>query len=549
MVIFLDTRGSEITPISAPEQIGRNSNDAALICIVSPLSSAAQIYMTFTLPNGETLFGDLLKRVTEGGERAEAIQATHIFDIPDHLLAVWRYAVPASVTRLAGRVDYTVVTVMEGGMVATASGSFNVSKGNKITTPTVDDTEPWHDVLSAISEAQASADQVGEDLQTFKEEVERTLESIGSTEGSTVPEPGKVAAYNEKGELTVSLQFNGEEKTGAAVPINVVAEIVEGAVAANATSIRINADASTNKLSIDLLNANGEVVASSAEVELPIGQFVEAVLSDDGKNVIFTLANGSTVTIPTESIGGGGVNIELEQTTGTRTDAAMSQKAVTDALDGKLDKPASNGSTSVFQSINKYGEQETIAAAAAGGIKVVNGMFQLDSPNEGEIGKKVSSVNAPLKPRNIDLVVKTGVTTNTLTLTADEKKAAQSWLGVTGELDSIKAAVSGRLYDYVTDSDVYATKTPPANALSYAYLMHVGHVIIPADVGTEYADVEFIAAFDANGNEVHRYEPTAPQLINIDGVSRIVFYPPSNVAVGRDYYVESSIMYQVKVEV
>lgn len=345
--------------------------------------------------------------------------------------------------------------------------------------------------------------------------IEAILSEIGDFEApkagfSSVPSPSAGAVYNDKGELIVSLRFNGEEKTGAAVPISVVAEIVESAVAANATSIRINADASTNKLSIDLLNANGEVVASSAEVELPLGQFVEAVLSDDGKNVIFTLANGSTVTIPTESIGGGGVNSDLEQTTGTRTDAAMSQDASTKAF---VPKPASN--SNAYRMLTYRGDTGVTSVQIYQTTPSANAIPQWTS-------KKTLKADDPIDDNDL----------------ATKRYA-----------DTIKAAVSGRLYDYVTDSDVYATKTPPANALSYAYLLHVGHVIIPTDATAEYADVEFIAALDANGNEVRRYEPTAPQLINIDGVSRIVFYPPASVAAGRDYFVESSIMYQVKVEV
>ena len=163
-------------------------------------------------------------------------------------------------------------------------------------------------------------------LRMFSDDIAALEEA---TKSSTTPEAGKLATYNDKGELNVSLRFEGGLYTGAAVPIDVADKLVRDAEEKFATSIRVDADASTNKLTVSLLNERGEVVASSADVELPLGQFVEAVLSDDGKDVIFTLANGSTVTIPTESIGG---NIKLADSTGDSTEMAMSQKATTDAL-------------------------------------------------------------------------------------------------------------------------------------------------------------------------------------------------------------------------
>lgn len=65
----------------------------------------------------------------------------------------------------------------------------------------------------------------------------------------------------------------------------------------------------------------------------------------------------------------------------------------------------------------------------ASGIRIDNNKcLMLDNPNENEIKNK-ANINAPLKPRNIDLAVKVGITTNTIALTDEEKAAALAWLG------------------------------------------------------------------------------------------------------------------------
>lgn len=154
---------------------------------------------------------------------------------------------------------------------------------------------------------------------------------------------------------------------------------------------------------------------------------------------------------------------------------------------------------------------------AVGGIKIVNGILQLDSANEGEIASK-RAVNAPLKPSNIDSVVKTGITTNTKVLTEAEKQSAQEWLGVKSELDTIKAAVDGRLYDYVVDDSEESSKIPPANALRYAQLVELGDILVYGEGkrnalganGEGVADISLL--FDLTAS----YDPTT-RIITLNG--------------------------------
>lgn len=148
MIIFLDARGNIVTP-PVPEPIGRGSNDANTIYIVAPLSSSANIYMTFTLPNGEALFGGLAENVRSSSQQADSLQASYLFTLPDSELSVWKYLVKSTVTRLSGVVQYTVVTVTSS-MRATSPGTFTVSKGGRIKLPEDPTPSAWDEILAQV---------------------------------------------------------------------------------------------------------------------------------------------------------------------------------------------------------------------------------------------------------------------------------------------------------------------------------------------------------------------------------------------------------------
>jgi hypothetical protein len=134
-----------------------------VIYIVAPISQAANIYMTFTLPNGEPLFGDVLEKVSKGEEVGDDVRASYVFTLPDGALSVWRYRVPASVTRLAGVVQYTIVTVTDS-MRPTASGTFTVSRGNRLILPNDPNPDAWNRILEALGYKNADIDQLLEEI-------------------------------------------------------------------------------------------------------------------------------------------------------------------------------------------------------------------------------------------------------------------------------------------------------------------------------------------------------------------------------------------------
>ena len=82
-------------------------------------------------------------------------------------------------------------------------------------------------------------------------------------------------------------------------------------------------------------------------------------------------------------------------------------------------------------------------ANAAYGVYNNSGTLTISKATDSQVTAKTSQYR-PLVPYNIDLAVKTGVTTNSLTLTSAEQTAAQNWLGVANtDLSNLSATGKG----------------------------------------------------------------------------------------------------------
>ncbi len=342
MIIFLSSEGDILA--SSTEPIGRNSNDASQIYIVAPISSAAQIYLTFVLPNGEPLFGNLAEP-TDRTKMQDARQAaTHLFDVTDSNVNVWRYKVPAAVTQYSGTVQYDVVIVTES-MRATAHGSFTVSYGNKIILPEDPTPDIWEKVHLAISSHE----------KTLEEKLDKT--SVVSTlEDSGEGKAPSVKAVNEglSNKLTLDKRIYGEAPAVYAsffgdpqATVRLVDFFEEGAIpryrsegalsvgdpktftdAVNIGTlnnrllslgnrilnlyIKCEYDNSAGELSVSLYekpaqgSSSEDALISTHKINLPLEQFVQSgTMSDDGKKLILTLNTGDTVEIGVSEIVGG----------------------------------------------------------------------------------------------------------------------------------------------------------------------------------------------------------------------------------------------------
>lgn len=76
------------------------------------------------------------------------------------------------------------------------------------------------------------------------------------------------------------------------------------------------------------------------------------------------------------------------------------------------------------------------------GININNQTLTILKASDNEIKGK-GNLYRPIVPANLDLAVKTGVTTNTIELTDDEKTSARTWLGAVGNTDYATTVKAG----------------------------------------------------------------------------------------------------------
>jgi hypothetical protein len=101
--------------------------------------------MTFTLPNGKTLFGGLAGQAS-GDDTPQ--EASYLLTLEG--VSAWRYNVPSSVTAMSGVVSYDIYALTES-MRFSASGTFTVSKGNPIVSPSDPSSDVWDEILVKLS--------------------------------------------------------------------------------------------------------------------------------------------------------------------------------------------------------------------------------------------------------------------------------------------------------------------------------------------------------------------------------------------------------------
>lgn len=146
MLVFLDTTGA--VTATAPSTTGRNSAAMSTIYIVAPISGAATLSLSFRLPNGDEVNPALADTVHNAVEILKGVP------LPDNQ-RVWSYAIPSSVTRIAGTVTYTITTHTES-MTGTGSGTFYVTPATTKTAPSAPtDDDAWADLLAKLSELYA----------------------------------------------------------------------------------------------------------------------------------------------------------------------------------------------------------------------------------------------------------------------------------------------------------------------------------------------------------------------------------------------------------
>jgi len=92
-----------------------------------------------------------------------------------------------------------------------------------------------------------------------------------------------------------------------------------------------------------------------------------------------------------------------------------------------------------YASSSKAGVVKTSVST---GVSITSGLLYVVKATDDEIKAK-TNLYKPIVPSNLDYAVKTGVATNTIELTDDEKSSARTWLGAVGNTDYAQGSVGG----------------------------------------------------------------------------------------------------------
>lgn len=374
MIIFLDASGNIVVPKS-PEPIGRCSNDASVIYIVSPLPEGVDIYLTFTLPNGEPLFGNLAEPTKDTLERDARQAATYLFGTGN--LSAWRYKVPGAVTQYAGTVHYTVCAVSET-VRATASGTFTVSRGSKIILPDGPTAAQWDDVLAALEHEEADRIDVWAAMFGKDGTPDAPKEgSLASKVKDLEMEFGEIPGWSEdaEGDTLAYRDANGRVRTATHLDL----ERFKTAHQDDSVSLgdvraflpydfALHMDSGTYVLSLTVKNMNGDQHYHE-KVDLPLETMVvDATVSEDGKSIILSLKNGNEVSVDVSAIVGGLVNEDTFKT----------------EMEKKVDKITATWMAYTTDGNGKTASKPLAAKPSSGGVVLYNegGILKTNAPAE-----------------------------------------------------------------------------------------------------------------------------------------------------------------------
>lgn len=160
------------------------------------------------------------------------------------------------------------------------------------------------------------------------------------------------------------------------------------------------------------------------------------------------------------------------------------------------------------------------------------GTLRFLSASDAEISAR-SSPYKPIVPANLDYAVKSGVTTNTLTMTDAEKTAACGWMGAVrdGRMELIEKIIVGynvtteQPADWATNWTAYFTRSGDPTSESMAY------VAVTGDVAPAWTAVTYYS-YDSSGvTNVIRMSKTDGTAYNADD-AYMSFYIPENTAIG-----------------
>lgn len=202
---------------------------------------------------------------------------------------------------------------------------------------------------------------------------------------------------------------------------------------------------------IILTDSNGNIKTVTNTIPFEV---TTAVVENEYQEVDLTIPESSGVDIKLKvgvtyvtSVNGmtGDVNLTIPSIEGLATEQQLQQ-----GLNTKQDK-GDYALKEEIPSLEGYVKDTDIATSEKAGIAKINLAYGVNINNQALTILKASdnevkgkgNLYRPIVPANLDLAVKTGVTTNSIELSEDEKTSARTWLGAVGSTDYATSTTAG----------------------------------------------------------------------------------------------------------
>lgn len=409
-----------------PERVFQGSANANVINFFGAFPSNAEVLIAYQLPDGTW---------TTPQRMTPIVQLSGVLDGKGNAYAGWQTRIGARLKMSNGAPvtdensdyvyenDYTITerygTVLVqffvyanggnglGAQIATASSSFVVEKGVPIVLP-ITLTDQYETLLGQILAA----------ISDKNEQIDTNAENI-------------LTVVNRLNDVEAGQEILDQRITDVETGQNLLGNRIDVLQDTMVTQIYAYVNPSNYILSIELLDNDANRI-STTSVDLPLeSMVVNGAYDDTNQKIVLTLQNGNTIDIPVGDLVDGLIS---------STEKGQPNGVATLGTDGKVPAEQLPDDIGGAPDLSDYVKSTDYATADKGGVVKVkganyygvrineNGLLFIDGADETAIEQKASDF-LPITPAKNDHAVKVGVTTNTETLTDEEKTTACNWLG------------------------------------------------------------------------------------------------------------------------
>ncbi len=392
MIFFFDSNGNLIA--GTPENVSQGSNKASRVWFLMPTAPTNIVNVAFTLPNGQYAKKRIMTNATKGIGITNGTQSFVSSD--NQVVNAWYYDLKKDVTSIAGEISATFFVTTpdslndEGEEIVAISPKILIMEGTPSVNlpPTIKEYEEIVQWLANFNtNVQNQIDSINERITTLHNNAFVIVNELPTASQETlgkiylIPQilPNKNSVYDEF--ITISdTDTYSWEKIGS-------------------TEINLENLSYDNLLNKPILNVDlNTAVLDAQNYYRHTGESKEYIQGEiyyyDGTTLKSINGKGGT----TVTVNGEAVETFNADTKVGFTDFASTEKAGV-------------GKVANWAGVQMQGE--TFAIYPASDIDITN---------------KTAGYH-PITPPKLDLAVKVGVTTNTLTLTDGEKASACDWLG------------------------------------------------------------------------------------------------------------------------